>query len=86
MKLMFHKAYAFNQDLSKWDVSSVSSMYRMFYEASAFERVLCWDVQAANTRDMFDGSSGSLAPMCAADAAAFVESLRLEYEQVCPWH
>ena len=33
---MFYQAYAFNQHLSRWDVSSVTTMQDMFYDANAF--------------------------------------------------
>jgi surface protein len=31
MYRMFYQAYAFNQHLSRWDVSSVTTMREMFY-------------------------------------------------------
>lgn len=42
---MFSNALAFNQDLSLWDVSGVSSMYGMFSFATAFDQdISMWDV------------------------------------------
>jgi len=37
MSCMFERAIAFNQDLSKWDTSSVSRMEYMFYQADSFD-------------------------------------------------
>ena len=60
MHFMFYSAEAFNADLSAWNVGSVTSMYNMFYYASAFNQVLCWDLSAVTvTAGMFTGSSGS---------------------------
>ena len=43
----FFGSYAFNQDLSKWDVSAVTNMGNMFSYASAFNQDLSkWDVSA----------------------------------------
>ncbi|MFV0553609.1 MAG: BspA family leucine-rich repeat surface protein [Mangrovibacterium sp.] len=36
MYQMFNRAFAFNQDVSSWDVSAVDNMYRMFKEATSF--------------------------------------------------
>ena len=56
---MFWGAPAFNQDLSKWDVSAVTDMWGMFYSASLFNQDLSkWDVSAVtNMRNMFYGAS-----------------------------
>ena len=46
MHSMFHGASAFNSDLSSWNVSSVTDMYSMFYNASSFigHDLSGWDV------------------------------------------
>ena len=40
----FSYASSFNQDLSGWAVQSVTTMYQMFYSASAFDQDLGWCV------------------------------------------
>merc|ERR1719201_938532 len=62
---MFQSAYAFNQDLSKWDVSSVTNMDMMFYSAYAFQYELCgaawvYSKAAKNSPSMFVLSHGSI--------------------------
>jgi surface protein len=45
MEKMFEDAYAFNGDISKWDVSEVTNMNKMFSGASAFNSDISeWDV------------------------------------------
>ena len=55
MTATFNSAAAFNQDLSKWDVSKVTDMWAMFSGASAFNQDLAkWDVSAVDDMgDMF---------------------------------
>jgi surface protein len=59
MEHMFYGASAFNQDLSKWDVSKVTVMASMFYGASAFNQDLSkWDVSKVTVMaSMFYGAS-----------------------------
>ena len=38
---VFYQAYAFNQDISKWDVSKVTNTLDMFNTASSFNRTWC---------------------------------------------
>jgi gliding motility-associated-like protein len=50
MNNMFNHAYAFNGDLSFWDVSSVTSMINMFNNAVAFNGDLSfWDVSSVTS-------------------------------------
>ncbi|WP_109829752.1 BspA family leucine-rich repeat surface protein [Reichenbachiella versicolor] len=51
---MFRDARSLNQNLSHWDVSSVTFMSRMFYQASSFNQPLNWNVSSVtNMFDMF---------------------------------
>ena len=63
MSGIFCDASAFNQDLSKWDVSAVRNMEKMFFRASAFNHELCgvaWVNSKADKSDMFKDSTGSI--------------------------
>ena len=44
MNDMLSGAKSFNRDLSKWDVSNVITMDKMFFQATAFKHKLCRDV------------------------------------------
>ena len=61
MESMFNNAYKFNRDLSSWDVSSVSTVFEMFYAAEAFRQNLCsWGSKVhrnTNVANMFTGSN-----------------------------
>ena len=62
---MFYTAEAFNVDLSQWDVSSVTNMNGMFFEARSFKQKVCgdtWVYSKASQIGMFAGSSGSIFP------------------------
>ena len=49
---MFHGANDFNQDLSSWDVSSVSVMSHMFFDANNFNQDLsAWEL--SSVKNMF---------------------------------
>ena len=54
----------FNRHLSEWDVSSVTDMDEMFLNAVSFKQTLCgatWVNSKASKKQMFEGSSGSIA-------------------------
>merc|ERR1719201_1948309 len=66
MKSMFSSASAFNQDLSKWDVSAVTNMKFMFSSAFTFDQDLSkWDVSAVtNMEYMFYSTSAFNHELC----------------------
>ena len=54
---MFHKAAAFNGDVSLWNTSSVRDMSGMFAHANSFNRDLSqWNT--GNVQDMFSMFQG----------------------------
>jgi surface protein len=58
MSGMFYKGGLFNQDISSWDVSSVSNMYLMFIGANTFNQDIGnWDVSnVTDMKQMFAGA------------------------------
>merc|ERR1719331_2885879 len=81
---MFLIASAFNQDLSKWDVSAVTDMAYMFYGALAFKRELCgdaWVNSKADQRDMFTDSPGLISStVCATARPVFTPQSKPELQ------
>ena len=64
MELMFREASSFNIDLTRWDISRVVEVGYMFYSATSFDQVLCWDTSGfsgAGTTFMFMNSGGASA-------------------------
>ena len=73
MQGMFMYATAFTRDISKWDVSGVTTMDYMFWGAQIFGHNLCgtaWVFSMASKTLMFAGSRGSISQMtmCMSDA------------------
>ena len=53
-------AKSFNEDLSSWNVAAVKIMGYMFYNASAFNQELCWDLTGKDVQSMFALSQGKV--------------------------
>ena len=55
----FYGAKNFNQDISKWDTSKVTNMYRMFYRAENFNQIIGdWDTsKVTNAFEMLVGAT-----------------------------
>jgi surface protein len=73
MNSMFKDATSFSGDVSGWDVRHVRDFREMF-AGSAFDQVLCWNVQAgADTTNMFNGTLASLGEDCKDETRGFPE-------------
>ena len=67
---MFNKAEKFNQPLSQWDVSRITSMLSTFKDAKTFNQDLSnWTVKAI-VSGMFNGSGLSKDNYCKIQASA----------------
>ena len=65
---MFNSANSFNGNLSKWDVSGVADMFRMFSYATSFNGDISkWDVSSVTTMQwMFHGAASFTQTLCGA--------------------
>ena len=63
---MFYSASKFNSDISKWDVSRVTTMHAMFYSASQFNSDISkWDVsKVTDMKEMFYLASSFKQTLC----------------------
>ena len=94
MTSMFLDAKEFDGDISKWDVSSVNKMDRMFMGAKNFKQKLCeaaWFHSKASNNFMFEGSSGSMSQTVCEASAVFKPKSKVElknavgaYIKLCP--
>ena len=75
MNNMFLHAYAFNGDLSGWNVSSVTSTRYMFFSASSFNgNISGWDVSSVTRMaGMFSGASNFNQPLDSWDVSSVTE-------------
>jgi len=61
MNYMFHRAYAFNGDISAWDVSNVTNMGLMFRNASSFNQdISSWCVYNISSEPSSFSTNSSL--------------------------
>ena len=59
MEGMFRGATSFSGDISSWEISAVKEFWNMFYQATSFDKKLCWnDISGVDTGGMFDDSGG----------------------------
>ena len=75
----------FNGDLSKWDVSSVQDMSRMFLSAKLFTQTLCGDawVQSQAKKDrMFEGSPGGISQQACMSGKHTLDTMEITQRQV----
>ena len=55
---MFYESFAFNQDISSWDVSSVIDMELMFHFTYVFNQDIgSWDVSSVRSMSQMFGSA-----------------------------
>ena len=82
MEQMFYSADAFNQPLSRWDVSSVTNMAYMFYDADAFnEDIGAWDTSSVTTMEqMFYSADAFNQPLSRWDVSSVTNMRYMFYD------
>jgi len=90
---MFYKAAAFNQDLSRWNVSSVTDMFAMFQNAYAFNGDLSsWDVSLVRNMGalfysafLFNQDLSSWDVSSVTNSGSMFEAARSFNQDLCDW-
>jgi surface protein len=83
MSDLFYNAYTFNQDISSWDVSNVTDMYRMFTNTTAFnnygsEDIRYWNTSiVTNMNSMFSGTYAFNQPIGSWDTSKVTDMIAM---------
>jgi surface protein len=82
MSGMFYGAIAFNQDISSWNVSSVTDMSQMFFSAESFNQdISSWDVSSVTDMStMFLGANSFNQDIGSWDVSSVTDMSTMFYE------